>query len=284
MIVNCRRVGSGEPLVLIHGIGHRWQAWEPVLDRLAAHHEVIALDLPGFGESPVPEDGMPADMATMIEKLISALAKLGLDRPHVAGNSLGGAISLELAAAGAVASATAFSPAGFYTPAERRRALATLWMLRANTYLPTPLLRIVLRSGSVRRISFAPLLAHPRRIDPERAFGDALSLRRGRGFAPVARAARDYRFDGARLDGSSVPVTVGWGDRDRILHVRQAERVRAALPNARVVIMPNCGHVPMSDDPELVASLILQTTGALPRLDAPTQQPRAEETDTLERG
>jgi pimeloyl-ACP methyl ester carboxylesterase len=274
--INYRRAGSGEPLVLIHGIGHRLEAWEPVFDRLAAHHDVIAIDLPGFGRSPVPSGGMPRGMPQTIEMLVPALAAFGLERPHVAGYSLGGAISLELAAAGAVASATAFSPAGFYTPAERRRALAILRMLRANTYLPTPLLRLALRAEYIRAMSFAPLLAHPRRLDPERAFGDALSLRRGRGFETVARAARDYRFDASRLRGSSIPVTVAWGDRDRIFGVHQAERVRSALPDARVVTMPDCGHVPMSDDPELVTNLILQTTGALPRVDTPTPQRREE--------
>ncbi|HCU52375.1 MAG TPA: alpha/beta hydrolase, partial [Micromonosporaceae bacterium] len=61
-----QRRGSGSPLVLIHGIGHRWQAWEPVLDELAEHHEVLAIDLPGFGKSPVPDGGMPPDMAATV--------------------------------------------------------------------------------------------------------------------------------------------------------------------------------------------------------------------------
>ncbi|MFC7762239.1 alpha/beta fold hydrolase [Catellatospora bangladeshensis] len=104
------RRGSGEPLLLIHGIGHHWRAWEPVLDRLAEAHDVIAIDLPGFGRSPVPDGGMPGDMAASVAQLAQWLAAQGLHRPHVAGNSLGGAIALELAAAGHVASATAISP------------------------------------------------------------------------------------------------------------------------------------------------------------------------------
>ncbi len=271
MQINVRRAGSGEPLVLIHGIGHRHQAWEPVFDRLTARHEVIALDLPGFGGSPPPEAGMPADMAATVAALLPVLTGWGLERPHVAGYSLGGAIALELAAAGVVASATAFSPAGFFTQAERRRALAILRLLRANAYLPTPLMRAALRSAYLRALCFAPLVARPALLDFDRAFGDALALRRAVGFAAVARAARAYRFDCARLADPSVPVTVGWGERDRIFGVHQAERVRAGLPSARVVTLPGCGHVPMSDEPDLVAGLILETTAAARPAGTPDQ-------------
>ena len=84
--VNFVRRGAGEPVVLIHGIGHRWQAWLPIMEDLAAHHEVIALDLPGFGASPVPPSGMPSDMAQSVAGLAAFLAGEGLDQPHVAGN------------------------------------------------------------------------------------------------------------------------------------------------------------------------------------------------------
>ena len=125
MWVNTERRGSGDALLLIHGIGHRWQAWEPVIDKLAEHHSVVAIDLPGFGRSPVPEGGMPGSMLATVGLIAGYLKDEGLERPHVAGNSLGGAIALELAAAGLVSSATVFSPGGFYTEAERRRALAS---------------------------------------------------------------------------------------------------------------------------------------------------------------
>jgi pimeloyl-ACP methyl ester carboxylesterase len=259
-VVNGVRRGTGPPLLLLHGIGHRWQAWEPVLDRLAAVHEVIALDLPGFGESPMPNDGMPLDMPATVRRFPALLAELGVDRPHVAGNSLGGAIALELAATGLAASATALSPAGFFTAAERRRALAILAVLRANTFLPVPVMRAVLRSEAMRAVCFGRLVAHPRRLSVERALGDALAMRRGRAYRPVARAGRRYRFTGT----PDVPVTIAWGKDDRILPPREALRARAVLPQARHVELPGCGHVPMSDDPELVASVILATTAACP--------------------
>jgi pimeloyl-ACP methyl ester carboxylesterase len=251
------RRGSGPPLALVHGLGHRWQAWEPVLDELSVHHDVIALDLPGFGASPM-SPGMAMDIPALAATVTVFLAAAGIDRPHVAGSSLGGAIALELAVTGAAASATAFAPIGFDTATERRRALAILRTLRANTFLPVPLIRTVLRSRLLRAVCFGPLVAHPARLGLERMVGDALAMRRGRGFARAARAGLGYRFAGA----TEVPVTIAWGDRDHILRPHQADRARARLPQARHVLLPGCGHVPMSDDPTLVASTILTTTGA----------------------
>lgn len=258
MLVNMQRRGSGSPLVLIHGIGHRWQAWEPVLDELAEHHEVLAIDLPGFGKSPVPDGGMPPDMAATVASVAEFFSEIGLDRPHVAGNSLGGAIALELAATGLVSSATALSPAGFYTEEERRRALRMLNTMRLNTFIPGPVMKIGLRLAAIKAISFGPLVVNPSRLSAQRAYEDALAMRRGKGFRHVAKSALDYRFAGE----PSVPVTVGWGSKDRILRPNQADRAREKLPQARHVTLPGCGHVPMSDEPQLVASLILETTGA----------------------
>lgn len=259
MLVNSHTSGSGSPLVLLHGIGHRWQAWEPVIDALAAHHKVIAIDLPGFGESPVPEGGMPHGMHATVQQLGEWFAESGLDKPHVAGNSLGGAIALELAAADLVSSATALSPAGFYTDAERKRALRMLSTMRYNTFIPGPVMKLGLRLPFIRTMSFGPLVVHPSRLPVQRAYEDALAMRRGKGFRPVAKSALDYRFDGQ----PTVPVTVAWGTKDRILQPHQASRAAKLLPNARHEPLPDCGHIPMSDAPELVASLILQTTRAI---------------------
>src|SRR5215813_3272923 len=83
------RMGSGPPLVLLHGVGHRRQAWGAVLDRLTPHRDVIVADLPGHGESPPLEKGKPAPEA-MLGAVTALLDDLGLERPHMAGNSLGG--------------------------------------------------------------------------------------------------------------------------------------------------------------------------------------------------
>ena len=88
------RRGSGEPLLLLHGIGHHRQAWEPVIPALAAERDVIAVDLPGCGDSPALPDGMAHDLPTMSTVLKALFGALEIDRPHVAGNSLGGLLAL----------------------------------------------------------------------------------------------------------------------------------------------------------------------------------------------
>jgi pimeloyl-ACP methyl ester carboxylesterase len=128
-LVHDRR-GTGEPLVLLHGLGSRWQAWNAVLDRLAEHHEVLAVDMPGFGASPPMPAGRRADNSGLTRAVADWIADQGLDRPHVAGNSTGGGIALELAAQGAVASATAIAPIGFWSRRERQFCQASLGLDR----------------------------------------------------------------------------------------------------------------------------------------------------------
>ncbi len=128
-MINFHREGAGPPLVLLHGVGLNWQINRPVIGLLAREFDVIACDSPGFGDSPSLPAGTAPAIPAYAERFARFFAELGIERPHVAGNSMGGAIGLELARRGAVASVTAISPAGFWTPAERRfcqRSLGTL--------------------------------------------------------------------------------------------------------------------------------------------------------------
>jgi pimeloyl-ACP methyl ester carboxylesterase len=95
--INYHREGEGPPLVLLHGIGHHWQAWEPVIGRLAEDFDVIACDSPGFGRSSPLAKGIELSIPAYADAFEWFFAELGLERPHVAGNSMGGAIALELA-------------------------------------------------------------------------------------------------------------------------------------------------------------------------------------------
>ena len=121
--------GGGEPLLLVHGIGDSQRAWTRVLDRLAESHQCLAIDLPGFGASP-PLDGTPS-VASLAAAARDFMRERGHEHFHVAGNSLGGAIALELARSGSARSACALSPAGFAEGWERAWLAASLRTTRA---------------------------------------------------------------------------------------------------------------------------------------------------------
>jgi pimeloyl-ACP methyl ester carboxylesterase len=262
------RKGSGEPVVLIHGIGHRRQAWRPMFDRLAERYDVIAVDLAGFGDSPRYARGIPYSMDNACRDLAANFHEWGIDRPHVVGNSLGGAIALELGARKLASTVTALSPAGFFDRLGLARALLILGFLRVVTQVPDRVLRGVANSALGRRLTGAVLFAHPERLTAEDAYGDAVALKRAKGFFGVARAGLRYSFD-LEVD---VPTTIVWGTKDRILPYRQSETAKKRLPYARHIALDGAGHVPMVDEPERLVQIVEETAAlnAAPTQGRPT--------------
>jgi pimeloyl-ACP methyl ester carboxylesterase len=240
------RRGSGPPLVLIHSLGTDRSVWRPVLDRLSAEHDTIAIDLPGFGESPALPDGVAPTPRALAAAVASFVDDLGLARPHVAGNSLGGWVALEMGVEDSARSVTAIAPAGLWPrPLGPKPALA-----RGLARAAGPLMAAVVATDRGRRLVLGGTMAHAERVPPS----DALRLVRAYAAAPgyeaVNAAMRAGRFDG--LDRIRVPLAFGWPDRDRLV-ARPAH-----LPeHARSVVLHDCGHVPMWDDPAQVAELVL---------------------------
>ncbi|CAL2063865.1 MULTISPECIES: alpha/beta fold hydrolase [Streptomyces] len=253
--VSYARVGRGEPLVLLHGIGHHRQAWDPVVDILATEREVIAVDLPGFGASPALPPALGYDLPTTNAVLGALFETLELDRPHIAGNSLGGLLALELGREKLVRSVTALSPAGFWTEAERRYAFATLLAMRGIAQrLPVPVVERLSRSTAGRTALMSTIYARPARRDPAAVVAETRALVEATGFTATLRSGNAVRFTDP-LPG--LPVTVAWGSRDRLLLRRQGVRAKQTIPHARLIRLPGCGHCPMNDDPALVARVIL---------------------------
>jgi pimeloyl-ACP methyl ester carboxylesterase len=240
------RRGSGPPLVLIHSLGTDRCVWHPVHDRLAETRDVIAVDLPGFGDSePLPGDEAPTPLA-LAGAVVSFLDGLGVSRPHVAGNSLGGWIALEMGVAETARSVTAIAPAGLWPRALPPKPSIARGIARAAT----PVLSAVLATDRGRRLALGATMRHPERVPRE----DALRLVRAYAAAPgydtVNAAMRAGRFEG--LDRVRVPLMFGWPEFDRLVG-----RPRQLPSAARNVVLRGCGHVPMWDDPEQVAALLL---------------------------
>jgi pimeloyl-ACP methyl ester carboxylesterase len=249
------RTGSGLPIVLVHGIGHRRQAWQPVAERLARGHEVITVDLTGFGESPGHPRGSTHTVEAYADHLVANFRAWGLEKPHLAGNSLGGAIALELARRGEVSSAVALAPASFIDWKGAGAALPLVAMRLGALAVPAPLLRRACRRRLVRSVIGWPLYAFSDRHDAISTFADAMAMKRARGFERTAIQCLRPVFRPFR-GTLQAPTTIAWGTRDRILPYGQMERARQLVPDARFVTLEGAGHVPMADCPDEIATLI----------------------------
>jgi len=249
------RAGSGPALVLLHGIGMSHRSWEPVLAGLADHFDVIAVDLPGFGASAPLAAGTEPSPAALASAVAGLLDDLGIVDAHVAGNSLGGWVALELAAIRPIGSLVPLSPAGLWrdrTPLYDRLSLRlTRWLARHWT---KPVLRLV-NHGFGRVLVLCQVIGRPSRMSPGLARTMVWDMATSPGFdgAFAATLERHYSAE-PDLD---VPTTVAFGTRDWLL--RRRSRHFEQLPRgARRQALPGCGHVPMSDDPHAVVALITE--------------------------
>jgi len=256
--LNLYRAGTGTPLVLIHGIGHRWQAWLPVIPALARHHEVIAIDLPGFGQSdPLPADVEPHP-AAIAASVAGLLDEIGLTAPHVVGNSLGGWVGLELARVQALSSLTLLSPAGLWstrTPFYTRTSLRSAHWLSQHA---ERLLSVLTRTMIGRALVLGQTHGRPARMTPAQARRTIHALAEGPGFEATLAATIDRHYQ-AEPEPYGAPVTVAFGSRDLVLLPWQSRHVEQLPSGTRIASLPGCGHVPVFDDPEAVTTLIIES-------------------------
>ncbi|MGH2865821.1 MAG: alpha/beta fold hydrolase [Solirubrobacteraceae bacterium] len=253
--INYHREGEGPTLVLLHGVGHHWQAWEPVIGRLSGEFDVIACDIPGFGRSAALAASIEPTIAAYVDAFEWFFAELGLERPHVAGNSMGGAIALELARGRSIRSVTSFSPAGFWTSAERRFCQLSLAALAGVPARARPAVEALARTRNGRVALFGQTFGFPARLPAEEAVATLTDAWASPALARTLEAFGEYDF-AAPEQLRSTPVTIAWGNRDRLLPYRlQAPRARALLPWATHVTL-GAGHVPFYDDPAACAAVI----------------------------
>jgi len=243
------RTGTGEALVLVHPLGADRGVWEPVLDLLAPRHDVIAMDMPGFGESPeLPED-LPATPSGIAAEVASTLDAAGVGRAHVAGISLGAWVALEFAKTDRCLSVTGVCPAGFWA-----RPLGPRPETRRATALAlVPLLRPLLRTERGRRLVLGGAIAHPERVPAAAAYRLVRAYACSPGFVRANAEMRSAVFE--RFEDIRAPITLAWGEHDRL--VRPPRNV---APGVRTALLRDCGHVPTWDDPQQVASVILAGT------------------------
>jgi pimeloyl-ACP methyl ester carboxylesterase len=247
--------GSGPPLLLLHGLGSHRGVWSPLIPRLISHRRVIAVDLPGQGRSGLLPSGVPYTVDALTSAIAAFIDELGPERPQIVGNSLGGAITLELARRGFAAAVTAIAPIGFWSPIGATYGLLALRCLRGLSTLLRPVVPQLCQSAVGRSILFGPVAGKPWRIPAADALEAYTAFVNAPAFDATLPHTRRYYFrNGHEL---TVPTTIVWGRRDQLLPVWQMRHARRLLPQARFVVLSGGGHVPMADDPVRLAELIL---------------------------
>lgn len=248
------RRGAGEPVLLLHGILGSSSMWRRVIPLLSPHYDVIALTALGHRGGPSPSSG-PVLIRHVVDDVERALDRLRLDKVHVAGNSMGGWIALELARRGRTLSVCALSPAGLWHPGVKSKGAGKLERIVAVTRWTRWLLPALAWSASFRRIALrdnAMVCAHVDKTDMLEIADDALHCTVRRDLFATDEYCMPLRAD--------CPVTVAWSEFDRIFPVDHYLPVaRERFPGARCLVMEGVGHVPMFDDPLAVAELIQST-------------------------
>jgi pimeloyl-ACP methyl ester carboxylesterase len=173
---------------------------------------------------------------------------------------MGGQMALEMAARGLARSATGLSPAGFATPAEMKYGRASLWLSVRLARRTERYARTMFATATGRRLGLSLFVARPERLSADEAAENTSALAHAPWFDETLPSLRPLDFPPDREIG--VPLTIAWGSKDRLLLPRQARRAARAIPRARVLMLQGCGHVPTWDDPEQVASVILDGAAA----------------------
>jgi pimeloyl-ACP methyl ester carboxylesterase len=259
------RSGTGTPLLLLHGASITWRTWKPVLRYLEPRHDVIAPTMLGHSGGTPLNAGTPLSIQGLVDDVTAGLDRLGLDRVHVAGNSLGGWVGLELARQGRALSFVGFSPGGAWRSPTRYRAISVAMdtgvrMMSSlgdrSDWLAT--------SPRGRRLAGRLACVDPARLDPDEFRADLRALRATPALRGLMQTIGATPF--RPLPDPGCPIRIVWARRDRVVPFRSfGQPLMERLPTAELVFLDGVGHVPMLDRPKEVAALILEVTSSVDR-------------------
>jgi pimeloyl-ACP methyl ester carboxylesterase len=259
--INLVELGEGPALVFIHGLGGCWQNWLMNIAAAAGSHRVIALDLPGFGCSEMPREKI--SIPAYARSVAATCDALEIDTATIVGNSMGGFIAAELAlshpeyvrrlvlvdAAGVSTDRLYYRPR--YTLGRAARASGCL---AQATQVST-----VARRPGLRRLALGLLARRPERIpaDIARALLDGV----GKEGYPEALASASRHSIRDRLGLIACPTLIVWGEKDRVVPLRDSFRLQSGIDDSQLVVFPDAGHVPMIEFPQRFNRIVTRFTG-----------------------
>ncbi len=261
MEINYIRRGAGKPLLLIHGIGGSWRSWETIIEDLALERSVIAIDLPGHGNTP-PLDGATT-IATLADAVTEFLDENNLTGIDAVGSSMGARLVLELARRGGVlGGVVSLDPGGFWqgwqVPFFYQSINLSIKLVRALQ----PLMPALTNNIISRSMLFAQFSARPWSIAPKIALQEMRSFAESPVFDEILyNLAYGEEQKGAPRGSIKKPLVIGWGSRDLVCLPSQSKLALEKFPDARLYRFERCGHFPQWDKPMETVRLILDSTG-----------------------
>ncbi len=248
--VNYAEIGEGEPIIFIHGISGSWQNWLENLPHFGRNHRAIALDLPGFGASPMPS--WPIDMPAYGRLLRDFCEKLGLGKDvTLVGNSMGGLVAAEAALGepNRFNRLVLVSAAGFintWLPHQRGVATSRAWnrfgarvgaLARFSVTHPIP-----------RWINFRFAMRYPGRLRKELLWEQVNAGVPCPGFTDALTSIIEYDARD-RLEDIQIPTMIVWGFEDWVISAAAALSYHRRIPQSRLEIFEHTGHVPQMERP-----------------------------------
>ena len=253
------RLGQGKPLLLIHGIGGSWRSWNPVLDGLSARREVIAVDLPGHGQTPKLEG--ENSIYTLVDALVVWLRENNLTGIDCVGSSMGARVVLELARRGAVGAVVSLDPGGFWegwqVPFFYYSVAASVRLVRRLQ----PVMPAITGSAVGRTLLLPQFSVRPWKVPAQVALDEMRTFAAATNFDELLKQlSYGKKQEGAARGSIKHPLVIGWGRQDRVCLPSQAPRAVAAFPDAVLYWFDQCGHFPQWDQPAETVELILSVT------------------------
>jgi pimeloyl-ACP methyl ester carboxylesterase len=254
------RAGEGEPVVLLHGFTGHWRHWKPVLADLVARYDVIAPTLSGHNGGPAYPSGIGLEkVADAGDALERHLDEVGVATAHLVGNSMGGALALELAKRGRARSVVALSPGGGWEPGgPEPERIARFFVRQMRTVRAThkQIPRVMRRPGA-RKLALRDIMRHGELVSPADAVDLSLDPLGCTVVDDVLASIRGGRAHVEDLDQVAAPTVIAWAELDRILPLATCSaRFKQEIPNVEFRVLPRVGHVPMWDDTRLVVKTI----------------------------
>jgi pimeloyl-ACP methyl ester carboxylesterase len=257
--VNYVDIGWGErtPVVLVHGLGGQWQNWLENIPRLAQERRVIAVDLPGFGLSEMPPDEISI---SGYGRCLEALCKrVGIERAHLVGNSMGGFVGSEVAIQfpELVERLVLVSAAGISSASASRAPILTVGRVAAAIASYTAARhRQIARRRVTRHLGLIFVARHPSKLAPDFVWEGFMKGTGKPGFDDALRASLEYDFRD-RLSEIGCPTLIVWGESDTVIPVRDAQEFERLIDDSRKVVMDDTGHVPMAERPRAFNDLLV---------------------------